>query len=54
MTFRQMSFVAVNYGQDEFCRQSNTLYKYIDQDIILRSIYNIEYFRKTAKLAKIC
>ena len=22
MSFRQMSFVAVNYGQDEFCRRS--------------------------------
>ena len=25
MTFRQISFVAVNYGQDEFCRQSSKL-----------------------------
>ena len=29
MSFRQMSFVAVNYGQDEFCRRSHLSMKFL-------------------------
>ena len=34
MTFRQMSFVAVNYEQDEFCRQSVLIAELINLNLI--------------------
>ena len=56
MTFRQMSFVAVNYGLDDFCRQSNNFY-YIFIALLMqctvRRLFPICLFEYTLKRMRV-